>query len=307
MPAYVYLGAALVSGAVILLVISLHGAGAPAQAQLVRNNLSNGPAVTDLRSVVLSRPTRERVVRPVASSLARAARRITPSGFVQTLETRVNLAGVQETWPIERVLATKLVLAAAGAFLGIVKFVTDPSGLSFLLLIAATVIGFLVPDALLSSKARTRQETIQRQLPDVLDQVTICVEAGLGFEAAMMRAATSGSGALANELARTLQDIGLGMPRRAALEQLLARTDVADLRHFVLAIRQAERHGVAIAQVLRIQADELREKRRQRAEERALKIPVKLVFPLILCILPALFVVMLGPAAIRISNSGFGG
>ena len=122
-----------------------------------------------------------------------------------------------------------------------------------------------------------------------------------------MRAATSGSGPLATELGRTLQDITLGMPRRAALEQLLARTDVGDLRHFVIAIRQAERHGVAIAQVLRIQSNELREKRRQRAEERALKIPVKIVFPLILCILPALFIVLMGPAAIRISNSSFGG
>jgi tight adherence protein C len=97
------------------------------------------------------------------------------------------------------------------------------------------------------------------------------------------------------------------MPRRAALEQMLERTDVADLRHFVVAIAQAERHGVPIAQVLRIQADELREKRRQHAEERALKIPVKLVFPLVLCVLPALFVVLMGPAAIRISSTGFGG
>jgi tight adherence protein C len=306
MPAYVYLGAALVCGAVILLVVSLHGAGAPAQ--LIRSNLSNAPGrLTDLRAVVLSQPTRERVVRPVAAGLARTARRITPAGFVDTLEARVNLAGVNESWPIERVLAAKLVLAAAGAFVGTVKLVTDPSGLSVLLVVAATLIGFLVPDVLLSSRARERQETIQRALPDVLDQVTICVEAGLGFEAAMMRAATSGSGPLATELGRTLQDISLGMPRRAALEQLLARTDVADLRHFVIAVRQAERHGVSIAQVLRIQANELREKRRQRAEERALKIPVKIVFPLILCILPALFVVLMGPAAIRISNSGFGG
>jgi tight adherence protein C len=306
MPAYVYLGAALVSGAVILLLISLRDAGAPAQ--LVRTNLSNDPGrVTDLRAVVLTQPTRERVVRPMASRLASAARRITPRGFLEALEHRVTLAGVQETWPTERVLAAKVVLAAGGACIGTAKLAADPSGLSFLLLLAATGIGFVVPDALLASRARERQEAIQRELPDVLDQVTICVEAGLGFEAAMMRAATSGSGALANELARTLQDIGLGMSRRAALEELIARTDVADLRHFVLAIRQAERHGVAIANVLRIQADELREKRRQRAEERALKVPVKLVFPLVLCILPSLFVVLLGPAAIRISNSGFGG
>jgi tight adherence protein C len=306
MPLYVYLGAAMVSVAVIVLVLSLHGARAPGQ--LVRSNLSNAPGgLTDLRAVVLEAPTKERVVKPAVTGLARAARHLTPHGVAETLEHRIDLAGVSERWPIERVLATKLVLGAVGAFVGVVRFVTEPSGMAVLLGVAAALIGFLVPDVLLSSRARERQELIQRELPDVLDQVTICVEAGLGFEAALARAATTGKGPLGRELGHTLQDIGLGMPRRAALDQLLQRTDVADLRHFVVAIAQAERHGVPIAQVLRIQADELREKRRQRAEERALKIPVKLVFPLILCILPALFVVLMGPAAIRISNSGFGG
>jgi tight adherence protein C len=306
MPVYVYLGAAMVSAAVIMLVLSLHGARAPGQ--LVRSNLSNAPGgLTDLRAVVLEQPTKERVVQPAVAGLARAARKLTPRGVVDTLDSRISLAGVSERWPLERVLATKLVLGAAGAFVGVVRFVTEPSAMALLLGAAAAIIGFLLPDVVLSSKARERQELIQRELPDVLDQVTICVEAGLGFEAALARAASTGKGPLGRELAHTLQDISLGMPRRAALEQLLQRTDVADLRHFVVAIAQAERHGVPIAQVLRIQADELREKRRQRAEERALKIPVKLVFPLILCILPALFVVLMGPAAIRISNSGFGG
>jgi tight adherence protein C len=306
MPLYVYLGAALVCTSVIVLVLSLHGARAPGQ--LVRSNLSNAPGgLTDLRAVVLERPTKERVVQPAVSSLARAARHLTPGGMTETLERRIELAGVSDHWPIERLLATKLVLGAVGVFVGVVRFVADPSGTAILLGAAAGVIGFLVPDVVLSSKARERQELIQRELPDVLDQVTICVEAGLGFEAALARASTTGTGPLGRELSHTLQDIGLGMPRRAAMEKLLQRTDVADLRHFVVAIAQAERHGVPIAQVLRIQSDELREKRRQRAEERALKIPVKLVFPLILCILPALFVVLMGPAAIRIANSSFGG
>jgi tight adherence protein C len=306
MPVYVYLGAAMVCTAVIVLALSLHGARAPGQ--LVRSNLSNAPGgFTDLRALVLERPTSERVVRPAVTGLARAARRLTPRGMLESLEQRIHLAGVSERWPIERVLATKLVLGAVGAFLGVVRFAAGPSGAAVLLGVAAATIGFLLPDVVLSARARERQELVQRELPDVLDQVTVCVEAGLGFEAALARAASTRNGPLGNELAHTLQDIGLGMPRRAALEQLLQRTDVADLRHFVAAIAQAERHGVPIAQVLRIQADELREKRRQRAEERAMKIPVKLVFPLILCILPALFVVLLGPAAIRIANSGFGG
>jgi tight adherence protein C len=214
---------------------------------------------------------------------------------------------VSDPWPLERVLATKLLLGAAGVLGGALLLVSNPSGGTLLLFCGASAFGFMGPDALLAAKARERQEVIERELPDVLDQVTICVEAGLGFEAALQRAAATGSGPLAVELARTLQDIGLGMSRRAALDALMERTDVADLRHFVLALGQAERHGVPIAQVLRIQAVELREKRRQRAEERALKLPVKLVFPLVLCILPALFIVLLGPAAIRISSSHFGG
>ena len=305
MPVYVYLAATMVCGAIIMLVVVLQKGRAPAE--LVRSNLSNASGqLTDLRAVVLTRPTRERIVRPVASRLAQLARRLTPTGFLDTLASRVDLAGVADRWPLERVLATKLVLGAVAALLAVLNLVTNPSGGAVLLMAMAPVVAFFVPDVLLGAKARERQELIQRALPDVLDQVTICVEAGLGFEAALSRAAASGEGPLAKELSRTMQDIGLGMPRRRALEALLARTDVADLRHFVVAIAQAERHGVPIAQVLRIQADELREKRRQRAEERALKIPVKLVFPLILCILPALFIVLIGPAAIRIADAGFG-
>ena len=306
MPVYVYAAAVMVSAAVIVLVLSLHNARTPGQ--LVRRNLSNAAGGTvDLRTVMLERTTRERVVKPTASRIAAMARHLTPRGMLTTLEGRINLAGVSDRWPLERVLAAKLLLGATGAFVGVVRFLVDPSGAAILLGAAAAVLGFLVPDVVLSSRARERQEIVQRELPDVLDQVTICVEAGLGFEAALARAAMTGTGPLVQELAHALQDMSLGMPRREALEQMLRRTDVADLRHFVVAIAQAERHGVPIAQVLRIQADELRDKRRQRAEERALKIPVKLVFPLILCILPALFVVLMGPAAIRIANSGFGG
>jgi tight adherence protein C len=306
MPAYVYLGAAMISTAVVVLVFALHGARVPAQ--LVRSNLSNAPEqLTDLRAVVLTQPTRERVVKPFVGRMAHAARRLTPKGLLESLERKVNLAGTTDRWPLERVLAAKLLLGGVGAIVGALLVVNNPSGGTILLAAAACAIGFLAPDAVLSSKASERQQLIERELPDVLDQVTICVEAGLGFEAALQRTALTGDGPLGQELARALQDISLGMSRRSALDQMLERTDVSDLRHFVLALGQAERHGVPIAQVLRIQAAELREKRRQRAEERALKLPVKLVFPLVVCILPALFIVLLGPAAIRIGNSSFGG
>ena len=155
------------------------------------------------------------------------------------------------------------------------------------------------------ARGRTRQADIERAFPSVLDQLTICVEAGLGLDAAIARSAETGSGPLAEELSRVLQDVRLGASRQEALEALVARTDVLDIRHFVVAIGQANRYGVAVADALRAQALDARQRRTARAEERAQKMSVKLLFPLIFCILPALLVVVLGPAAIRISHLKF--
>jgi tight adherence protein C len=169
--------------------------------------------------------------------------------------------------------------------------------------VGAPVIGWFAPDGLLGGRADRRQKAIRQALPDTLDQVTISVEAGLGFEAALARTARSGEGPLAEELLRTLQDVQAGMSRAEAMKRLVDRTDVDELRHFVLAIVQAESYGVPIAQVLRVQSHELRVKRRQQAEERAQKLPVKILFPVVLCILPTMFIVLLGPAAIRVANT----
>jgi tight adherence protein C len=136
--------------------------------------------------------------------------------------------------------------------------------------------------------------------------MTIAVEAGLGFETAMARAGRTGTGPLAEEIVRTLQEIQIGVPRSKAMRNLADRTEQDDLRHFVLAVVQAESYGIPVADVLKTQAAEQRLKRRQSAEERAMKIPVKIIFPLILCILPTLFIVILGPAVIQISRTLFG-
>ncbi len=144
---------------------------------------------------------------------------------------------------------------------------------------------------------------IEKSLPDVIDQLTVSVEAGLGFDAAMARSSEGRSGPLADEFKRVLQDLQIGVARQDALERMVERTDVADLRQFVVSIRQSTKHGLPIARVLKIQSQELREKRRARVEEKAASLPVKIVFPLVFCILPALFVVVLGPAALSISDS----
>ena len=136
----------------------------------------------------------------------------------------------------------------------------------------------------------------------MIDQITVSVESGLGFDSAMARAARAGTGVFAEELRRVMQDMQVGLSREAAFDRLLGRTDVADLRHVVLAIRQSDRYGLPLADTLAVQAEELRDKRRARAEERAMKIPVKIVFPLVFCILPALFVVVLGPAFLKIND-----
>jgi tight adherence protein C len=269
--------------------------------------LGLGTSPTDLRRAVLDRSVGERVVQPGVVALAQRARRLTPAGIVRSLERRIDLAGAGATWPIERVLAAKLVLSGGGLLVGLLALAASRSGGGLLLLVVATAAGYLGPDLLLQQAASTRQTAIQQELADILDQVTITVEAGLSFEAAVDRVARPGGSPLKQELAHMLREIQFGVRRHDALANLLTRTDVRDLRSFVHAVAQAETYGIPIAQVLRVQSGELREKRRQSAEERAMKVPVKIVMPLMLCIMPALFVVLLGPAALRIANSGLGG
>ncbi|MDP8971044.1 MAG: type II secretion system F family protein [Actinomycetota bacterium] len=305
MPIAVILAAAAVALSLPLLWWSVAGARAnPSRA--VAQNLGAG-RVTDLRHAILTRSATDRAVRPTVRSLTERARRLTPTGFVDALERRLVLAGRPAAWPLERVLAAKILLCAGGLTLGVFLYAGHRSGRWLLLAVGLTALGYFGPDLQLWSRGRERQATIRRELPDTLDQMTISVEAGLGFESAMARAARTGKGPLAQELVRTLQEIQIGVPRPQAFRNLASRTTVGDLRHFVLAVIQAETYGIPIADVLRTQAGEQRVKRRQRAEEQAMKIPVKIIFPLVLCILPTLFIVIIGPAAIQISRSMFSG
>jgi tight adherence protein C len=304
MPLIVWLSAVAIVGAVGLAWWSISGLR-PVETGRARANLTAGAPqarVTDFRSVVLQQSAQDRVVRPAAAAAARQMRRITPAGYLDALERKLALSGMIDRWTIEQVLAAKLLGGLTGLLVGGALFLASPSAMRFVLFLLFTGIFTFAPDALLSSRADDRQQTIERDLADSLDQITVCVEAGLSFESALARVAEK-DGPLSNEFGRLLQDVQIGIPRSRALENLLERTDVPDLRAFVHAFSHAERYGIPIAQVLRVQAAELRDKRRARAEERALKIPVKLVFPVVLCILPALFVVLAGPAAVRISET----
>lgn len=308
MPIQVLLLAALVIASIPVLIWSLHGV-VPTRAQRhVRQNLgAAAEMVPTPRAVDLAAPPKVRIARPTRESLADLGRRLTPDGMLKRLDRRRYLAGLASEWPLDRLLAAKLLGGAAGLFFAVLLVAGDPSPARFAAGAAATVFGFFAPDAVLDGRARRRQDEIQRAFPDVLDQITICVGAGLGIDAAIAHAARNGHGPLAEELGHVLQDLQVGVPRTAALENMLARTDVPDVRHFVVAIGQASRYGAPIADVLRVLGSEARDRRRSLAEERAQKMSVKLLFPLIFCIMPALFVVLLGPAAIRIANLGLGG
>jgi tight adherence protein C len=205
--------------------------------------------------------------------------------------------------PLDRLLVAKPSLALGGALLGLLLFSNSPSPQTFALGLAITAFFYFLPDLLIYNKGIKRQQEIEMELPNTLDQMLISVEAGLGFEAAMARAGQNGTGALAQELVRTLQDIQVGRPRQEAYAALAARSSVQDLRSFVRAVVQADKYGIGIAKVLRMQAKQSRIKRRQRAEEKAMKLPVKVLFPLLLCIFPVLFIVILGPAAINIMKA----
>ena len=299
MPVYVVVAALAVILSIPILLYSLATDRAPARR--VTRNLNVGLADGgDLRGLVLSQSPLERILQPLVRMLARPARRLSPSGMVDVLQRRAELSGTR--WPLERVLVLKLGLGGTVGLATLVWAVRTGSATNVLLAFAASVVGYLAPDTVLARMARARQLAIANQLPDTLDQLSICVEAGLGFDAALNRVSRTGRGALSSEIVRLLQELRMGVPRAEALDNLLERTDVPELRQFVHAVTQAETYGVPITRVLRAQSVEQREKRRFRAEERAMKLPVKVIFPLVLCILPTLFIVVLGPAFVDLTT-----
>ncbi|MBT2532088.1 type II secretion system F family protein [Arthrobacter sp. ISL-48] len=225
--------------------------------------------------------------------------RLTPPAYVRKLDKLLSLAGRPGGWPLGRILAAKPVLGLVGASLGLLIATSSPQPILKLAGIFVLFLGYFIPDLLLYSKGLERQKVIQLELANTLDQMLISVEAGLGFEGAMARAGANGRGPLAEELVRTLQDMHVGRSRRESYLALAQRTNLPELRSFVQAIVQADTYGIAISRVLRVQAKVMRVKRRQRAEEKAMKLPVMILFPLLFFIFPVLFIAILGPAVIH--------
>ncbi|MBM7503282.1 type II secretion system F family protein [Agromyces aurantiacus] len=280
--AYISIGAVAISiGALVFIVFTT----IPAKADVVA-------AVAPANEL-----ERKRVER---ASFSETLAAVMPTGYTGWVQRKIIYAGRAGTWTVGGFLLIRLivtivaVLIILGAVFTSSSLVIRIAGIAFGLLI------LLAPEIMLSSRADDRQKAILLALPDTLDQMTIAVEAGLGFEAAMAKAAQGGRGPLSEELIRTLQDMSIGRSRSDAYSALLVRTDCTDLKRFVRAVQQADRYGIAIADVLRVQAAEMRIKRRQRAEESAMKVPIKVVFPLVFAILPVLFIVLLYPAVVGI-------
>ncbi|WP_457950868.1 type II secretion system F family protein [Pseudarthrobacter sp. alpha12b] len=254
-------------------------------------------AVTDL----LSRGAPAVAAAPAGAParLEALGRRLTPPAYVAFLDRLLSLAGRPASMPLGKVLGSKLALGLAGVAMGGYLAAVGGSPLMKLAGLFVLFLGYFIPDLLLYSKGQERQKAMQLELANTLDQMLISVEAGLGFEGAMARAGENGKGPLAEELVRTLQDMQVGRSRRESYIALAERTNIPELRSFVQAVVQADTYGIAISRVLRVQAKVMRVKRRQRAEEKAMKLPVMILFPLLFFIFPVLFIAILGPAVIN--------
>jgi tight adherence protein C len=241
----------------------------------------------------------ERLVMPFTDGIVQQIKRVMPTTMLEQLQMSLLQAG--EPMTVNQYLTFQVVTTAAFILLPVLVIfgaglVSGMMGIGLVIVFA--VVGFFLPRFWLKQRVGQRQHTIIRGLPDAFDLITTCVEAGLGLDAALARVAEKVEGPFAEELTRTLREISLGKMRRDALKEFAQRTNVPDLTTFVNAVIQAEQMGSSIGAVLRVQAEQLRVRRRQRAEEQAYKAPIKMIFPLVLCILPTLFIAILGPAVL---------
>jgi tight adherence protein C len=276
---------------------------------VVRESLRqlDGYEVENIRDQELLNPLSDRAVKPILNGLTNLGRRFTPQGYVDQTKLKLIRAGRPGPDAADRFLAIRVVTVALVPVAFLVNYVWNPLGMDGLMhhavfgLVALALIAG--PDAVLNRQVEERQHELRRSLPDIMDLLVISVEAGLGFEQAIDKVVVNVPGPLSQEFARMLGETRAGSSRADAMRALDERTDIPEVRSFVLAILQADTFGVSIGRVLRSQADEMRIKRRQLAQERAQKAPVKMMVPMVFCVFPALFVVVIGPAIINIRET----
>lgn len=302
------LGVLMVAAALVLLAAATT---TDAEASGVGKSLAVLRAMTDAPKELtaeVDRPFSERVLEPLRARALGLGRRLSGADSADRIRRKLDLAGNPAGWDVDRVVSGKVIGAVAGLVVGVVlALLFGLSAPTFVVtVLAGLALGFLAPGLYLYQQAYDRTQRLTRDLPDAIDLMTISVESGLGFDAAVQQVARNTEGPVADEFARVLREMQIGQGRASALRAMAERSDVADLKSFVSAMVQADSFGIPVAQVLRIQAQEMRVKRRQRAEEKAQQVPVKITVPLIFFILPCLFVAVMGPAALGIMDGGLG-
>ncbi|MFN2113904.1 MAG: type II secretion system F family protein [Anaerolineales bacterium] len=272
--------------------------------------ISRGEEVT-LEEIELSQPITERVIVPIVQKIGEITERFTPQNAIEQTEKKLELAGNPPGLDPTIFWASRFIAAVGVGGLLLFVFTTGSMawswGRKLLMTGVFALIGFYMPQLLLQSKINNRQNEIRKSMPDALDLLTICVQAGLGFDAAMSRVAEKWEDELADEFNRVLREIQLGNTRRIALRNMAERIGIAEMTSFVAAIIQSEQLGVSMAKVLRIQSDQMRTRRRQLAEEKAQQAPVKMLFPMALLIFPSLLIILLGPAGLQLKDSALAG
>ena len=302
----------LLAGGMIILTMVLIGVGvssSPRGDQQVSARLeefATRATPLTLEEIELSQPFSDRILRPILQGLAGFVTRFTPARTVEATRLKLELAGRPHNWGTTEFFGVR---AAAAILLAILLFLLmtvagQPAIYRLGALVLGFMMGYLLPAMWLGGKIRRRQDEIVKALPDALDLLTICVEAGLGFDAAMAKVAEKWDNELSRAFGRVIQEIRLGKLRRDALREMDRSTGVPDITSFVAAVIQADQLGVSMAKVMRIQSEQMRIRRRQRAEEKAHQAPVKMLFPLVFLIFPAIYVVLLGPATLVVKESG---
>ncbi|HOT92260.1 MAG TPA: type II secretion system F family protein [Anaerolineae bacterium] len=302
----VVIGGIVVMVAVLVVLISRRRAGSAQSIDERLNELAAlGQSVT-LEELELSQPFTQRVLIPMIEALGKMAQRFTPQQTIEASRHKLELAGLAHKIKPVQFLAYRIVAAIVlGGISLMIAFASSlPVMQRLLVIVVAFVLGYSLPSVWLGSKISARQNEIIKALPDALDLLTICVEAGLGFDAAMSKVAEKWNNELSIAFNKTVQEMQLGKLRREALRNMANSMDVPDVTSFVAAIIQADTLGVSMAKVMRIQSDTMRLKRRQRAEEKARQAPIKMMFPLVFFIFPTILIVLLGPAIIRLKSVG---
>ena len=299
--------AAAAAGAILMIVLGLAGSSPvdPVQARLTQLGTMQAKSLEELE---LQAPFLERTLRPIAAALSGRMSRMASSSFQDKAEKRLALAGNPGNLRVADWLGIKAVAAVVGGILfiflfGIVGVLGLPPALRLLMGVIGMLFGYTIPEFWLGGRVKKRQHAILLQIPDTLDLLTISVRAGLGFDAALGKVVEKLEGPLVDEFRRALAEVRVGKARREALRDIVPRTEVGPLTNFIGAIIQAEQLGVSISKVLQVQSEQLRIERRQRAEEMAAKAPIKMLFPLVGCIFPSLFIIILGPAIILIMQN----